>query len=152
MNAGLLNYTQLSAFDARVLETRARARWQDTRLRITADAGWQYDWTTNERPGGNRSGPVAQLWLTWAPMPGQLVDVLYRYLWARDTDPYAPAFFGPQRRSQNLQTLLLNWRFQLRQNLAARLEYRFNGSSDEIPLFDYRSYTMGAAIEWTFAR
>jgi hypothetical protein len=148
-----LAYNELSTFDARQMELRARLRWQDgARLRLTGDLGWQFDQAVHDRPGDDRQGPVLLLQATWAFAERQALDVTWRQTWLRDSEPYSPPFFGDTRRAPSLANLNASWRYALTRNLIGRVQVLANWSRDSIELFDYNAQSVTFSLDWLLGR
>lgn len=146
-----IGYAGQRALDAQQYELRARARWQQPGGRLTADVGWLSDEQVNERPGGNRRGPLVQGHAAWMLPGGRLLDATWRRSWMRDSAAYSPALFGEQQRTPRVTTWSVALRQPLERQLNARLEYRSTRSQDSMELFRYTSQSTWVSLEWSWS-
>lgn len=144
-----LNYLTLSDYRARIVEARGRLLWQPhPLLRLLGEVGWNQDTAQGNRPGGNRSGSVAQLMGQVELTGRQFLEFFHRQTWVADEAAYSQAFFGDEKRRPHQSSWYAAWRYQLPENFQLRLEARYGANRDTIPLFDYRSSSFGILLEW----
>lgn len=147
-SATRIAYAEQQALDSRQYELRMRARWQGPVGRVTAEWGWMEDDQVNERPGGNRRGPVLQGHALWPLAGDRSLETTLRHSWLQDSAPYSPALFGSQQRAPRVTMASVALRQPLGRQLNARLEYRTTRSRDALELFRYSTQSAWVSLEW----
>lgn len=143
------NYLNLPDYRAHVVDVRGLLQWRSSAgLRLLGEFGLIRDTALHNRPGGNSHGPVFQLSGQWKLSPRQSVELFHRQTWLSDQTSYSPAFFGDVKRRPHLASWYGAWRYQLRDDLQIRLTARYGANQDTLNFFDYRTSSLGIALEW----
>lgn len=131
-------YAQNPAYDSIILDGRFKFLAQlSEALTLQAGAGAQLDRASNERPGGDRMGPVAQLLVGYALAPRHRLEAAGEWRRLRDAEGYSPLLFEGAVRLQKQQYLMLAWQWSYRDTESVRLEWRRQSNADSLPPFSY---------------
>lgn len=140
-----IDYPQAPVFDARQMALRAGAgaRWGD--WRIAARIGRLVDAAVStQRPGGDRSGWLADLQAN-RPGPGSsLFEVAWRGEWSRSQRPYLPGFFD-MHRNRRFAQFEVAWQIPHDAETSWRLGCVMTRTHESVPLLGYRQTTVGAS-------
>ncbi len=138
-------YSQNPVYDSTIADLRAKVLVQPSEASsVQLSAGAQLDLAANDRPGRDRSGPVAQMLAVYSPAPRHRIEFAGEWRRLRDRQSYDPLLFEGAVRLQKQQYLLLAWQWNYRDADSVRIEWRRQGSTDSLPVFTYAGNSLMA--------
>jgi hypothetical protein len=109
---------------------------KEARARVLA--GWTFDKALENRPGGNRSGPILAA-ETVFPLAGGWTGYMAWQARFLDTDlPYSPPLF-PAVRNQRQQFFSVSAERKVGDSQSIRVEYQYTNNNDTIPIYGFNN-------------
>lgn len=144
-----IDYPQAPAFDARQLALRAGVGLQYGRWRAALRLGGLLDLAVHpDRPGGDRSGWLADLHATRPGPGGAQIEFVWRGESSQTRRAYLPGLFE-MRRVRHFNQFEVAWQIPQSRTSAWRLSAALTNATDSVPFLGYRQTHLSAAWIWT---
>lgn len=142
LDAFTYRYPSLRRYDNEQWSGQLRLRRFGAGWQLTAGLGWLQD-LADDRPGGNRSGPLASL--RWQALPMEGLSLDFALAWRRldDSGPYNPLLWAGAVRSQRQWTAQLAAEYRLAPRDALRMELNRVDTRDTLPIFAWSGTSLG---------
>ena len=144
-----LNYPSLTNFDSDWWELRAMLTHRSALAFVQASLGYALDHGSEQRPGNDRSGPIASLTGRFKLSEKVLGELSWNFQNWRGAKPYSPGFID-QVREQSTHVLRAAVIVPVAAEHALHLEYRNVKNNENISLFEYQGSIFQASWQWNF--
>lgn len=116
---------------------------------VRMSAGWLYNQAQDDRPGGDRRGPLLGFEASWKRAEGVRVYAGWQRRILRGSTAYAPPLLPMVRRqTQDLGVAALEKREG--KNTSLRVEYRYTRSADTVPIYSFDDHSI--TLYWIVER
>lgn len=147
--ASLVQYPQLSGFDAAIWEWRGQGSYQQGHARFVVSSALLLDQAQGGRPGGSRHGWQMASRLRFALWGNAQAELAWLEQAWNSHRPYSPGLVDT-RRTQRARTLQATLNVPLDQHQALIFEYRQIDNRENIPIFQYNSQRYQISWQWTY--
>lgn len=147
--ASLVQYPQLSGFDATVWEWRGQGTYQQGHTRLVASGAALLDQAQGGRPGGTRHGWQAGVRLRTPLFGDNQIELAWLEQAWNSHQPYSPGLIDT-RRIQRTRTLQATLSVPLDRRQALIFEYRQLDNRENISIFRYNSQRYQVGWQWTY--
>lgn len=142
-----LAYPSLTNFDSNWWEARGMLTYRSDRLLIQGSAGYSLDRGSEQRPGNDRSGPIASINSRMRLVGNVMGELSWNFQNWRGSQPYSPGFIE-QKRDQSTRVLRAAVIIPVLPEHALHLELRDVRNDENISIFEYKGRIAQASWQW----
>ena len=146
-----MSYQTLSNFDANISELRNTLSYRADAYQTQLSVGWQNDHAVSSRPGGDRQGASAGVFVhgkLWRQFEGELDWTLQRW---NGASAYSPGVIDVVRR-QDTRALRAALLYPVSANSTVQLEWRQVHNRENISIFQYDNRQLQLSWRWQDGR